>query len=145
MRTTLIAALCLLGIFVEGISAAAQTDGFIVVIHATNRTESLTQAELSRIFLRRDTHWVDSRPVFPVDQPRDSEVRSTFTKEVHGRTVGAVNSYWQQQIFSGGEIPPSERATDQAVLEFVRTNPDAIGYVRAGTPLGQGVVALALR
>jgi ABC-type phosphate transport system substrate-binding protein len=137
--------LCLLAIFVEGISAAAQTDGFIVVTHATNRTESLTQAELSRIFLRRDTHWVDGRPVLPVDQPRNSVVRSAFTKGVHGRTVGAVNSYWQQQIFSGGEIPPPERANDQAVLEFVRNNPAAIAYVRSGTPLGQGVVALAVR
>jgi ABC-type phosphate transport system substrate-binding protein len=145
MRTILIATIALLTLLVDGNSAAAQTDRFVVVVHATNRTESLTQAELSRIFLRRDTHWVGGGPIFPVDQPRDSAVRSAFTEGVHGRTVGAVNSYWQQQIFSGGEIPPSERANDQAVLEFVRTNPDAIGYVRAGTPLGQGVVALALR
>jgi ABC-type phosphate transport system substrate-binding protein len=145
MRTILIATIALLALLVEGNSAAAQTDGFIVVVHATNRTESLTQAELSRIFLRRDTHWVDSRPVLPVDQPRNSVVRSAFTTGVHGRTVGAVNSYWQQQIFSGGEIPPPERANDQAVLEFVRNNPAAIAYVRSGTPLGQGVVALAVR
>jgi ABC-type phosphate transport system substrate-binding protein len=92
MRTILIATIALLALLVEGNSAAAQTDGFIVVVHATNRTESLTQAELSRIFLRRDTHWVDGRPVLPVDQPRNSVVRSAFTTGVHGRTVGRAGT-----------------------------------------------------
>ena len=52
-----------------------------------------------------------------------------FSKSIHGKTAAAVKSYWNQQIFSGREVPPVEKKSDAEVLSFVRSTPGAIGYV----------------
>jgi len=44
-----------------------------------------------------------------------------------------VKSYWQQQIFSGRDVPPVEKSSDAQVVAFVKQNPGAIGYVAEGT------------
>jgi hypothetical protein len=56
-------------------------------------------------------------------------VRAEFSKSVHGKAVGSVVAFWQQQIFAGRDVPPAEKAGDEAVLAFVRANPGAVGYV----------------
>jgi hypothetical protein len=53
-----------------------------------------------------------------------------------------VKSFWQRQIFSGSGVPPQERASDEEVLDFVRANPGAVGYVSSDTPNGAGVKVL---
>jgi hypothetical protein len=52
---------------------------------------------------------------------------------VLGRSVGAVETFWQQQIFSGKEVPPPVKASDDDVIAFVKANAGAIGYVSAST------------
>jgi ABC-type phosphate transport system substrate-binding protein len=82
--------------------------------------------------------------MMPVDQDKDAKVRAAFTKAILGRPLSAIISYWQQQIFSGGDSPPVEKGSDAEVLAFVRGNPKAIGYVAAGTELGAGVRAITV-
>jgi ABC-type phosphate transport system substrate-binding protein len=67
-----------------------------------------------------------------VDQGKASSVRAAFSKAVLGRPVSAVESYWQQQIFSGKDVPPAAKGSDDEVVTFVKANPGAIGYVSAG-------------
>jgi ABC-type phosphate transport system substrate-binding protein len=116
--------------------AAAQ--GFVLVVNAAGPS-SMSKADVSKIFLKK------SGQLMPVDQDKDASVRSAFSKAVLGRPVMAVLSYWQQQIFSGGDAPPAEKGSDAEVLAFVRSNPRAIGYVSAGTDLGAGVQAVTLQ
>ena len=59
-----------------------------------------------------------------------------------GRSVSAVRAYWQQQIFSGRNVPPVERPSDAEVLTFVKEHPNAIGYVSASTPAIDGTKTL---
>jgi ABC-type phosphate transport system substrate-binding protein len=100
---------------------------------------SLPRSELTKIFLRKSPELV------AVDQRKESPARSAFSRSVLGRPVAAIASYWQQQIFSGGEAPPVEKSSDSDVLAYVRANPKAVGYVAAGTELGGGVKALDVR
>jgi ABC-type phosphate transport system substrate-binding protein len=112
--------------------------GFVLIANAAGPS-SMSKAEVSRIFLKKGGQLV------AVDQDKDANVRNAFSKAVLGRPVAAVLSYWQQQIFSGGEAPPAERASDAEVLAYVRGNPRAIGYVSAGADLPAGVQAVTLQ
>ncbi len=47
-------------------------------------------------------------------------------------------------IFSGTEAPPDILASDQAVLDYVRSHRTAIGYVSSDAELGDGVKELKL-
>ena len=56
-------------------------------------------------------------------------MRHSFSVDVHGKPVGGVRRYWQQRMFNGGDVPPQVLDSDQAVLEHVRANEGAVGYV----------------
>lgn len=128
----------LLGLALLAPSHRASAQGYVVVVNAAGPS-SLSKDDLSRIFLKK------SKDLTPVDQEKDAKVRSVFSEAVLGRPLSAIISYWQQQIFSGGDSPPVEKASDADVLAFVRNNPKAIGYVTAGTDLGSGVHAVTVQ
>jgi hypothetical protein len=72
-------------------------------------------------------------------------VRRSFTKRIHQRTIAAVQTFWQQQTFAGIAVAPPERSSDADVLTYIRKYPDAIGYVRAGVPLGPAIKAISVQ
>jgi ABC-type phosphate transport system substrate-binding protein len=120
-------------------AARGQDVAYRLVVHTSNPVGSLTRDQVSKIFLRKVTHWDNRQPVLPVDQAPDSPVRRTFTKQIHQRTISSVQTWWQQQTFAGIGVAPPERAGDPDVLEYVRRYPNAIGYVRAGVPVGANI------
>lgn len=100
-----------------------------VVVHPDSNVYTITKDELSKIFLKRLRTWSDRTPAVPVDQVPDSPARQEFTRLVHERSVVNVEVYWKRLIFSGRAVPPKEVDDDESVLEFVRNNPGAVGYV----------------
>ncbi|MBV8202717.1 MAG: hypothetical protein JOZ15_19035 [Acidobacteria bacterium] len=120
---------------------AAAAD-FVVVINAANPQASLSTAEVSNMFLQKTHKWESGERVKAVDLPETSPARASFSQAIHGRATAAVKAYWQRMIFSGLDAPPPEKPSAAEVLAYVRANPGGIGYVPAGTPLGEGVKAL---
>jgi hypothetical protein len=79
-----------------------------------------------------------------MDQPEGADVRKAFSVAVHDRSATAIRAFWQQQIFSGRDIPPVEKPGDAEVMRAVADNAGAIGYVLAGTRLAPGVRAITV-
>lgn len=134
-----------------GSPAASDTDRagirageFVVVVNSENPATSIARDRLSGILLKRIATWPDGKPAEPVDLPAGDHVRVAFTKSVHGKSVGAVRAFWQQQIFSGRDVPPPEKANEADVLEFVGKHAGAVGYVSATMTLGANVKAIAV-
>jgi ABC-type phosphate transport system substrate-binding protein len=112
--------------------AATAAADYVVVVHPSNPVTSLTKTEASRLFLRSSTLWPNGEHVKPVDLAKGSPARAAFTKEILGRSMGAIDQYWTQSVFSGRAIPPPEKRSDAEAVAYVRENPGAIGYVAAG-------------
>jgi ABC-type phosphate transport system substrate-binding protein len=124
--------------------ASGQTSEFVVVVNEANPTTELPREELARIFLKRQVRWSHGTPVTAMDQPEGADVRKAFSVAVHDRSATAIRAFWQQQIFSGRDIPPVEKRGDAEVMRAVADNAGAIGYVRAGTRLAAGVRAVTV-
>ena len=86
--------------------------------------------------------WESGESARPVDQV-PGPLREFFSTTVHGRSVITIELYWKRMIFSGRAVPPPEAADDEAVLEFVRSTPGAVGYVSPGAEL-HGVRTLSI-
>jgi len=127
-RTLVILALLAAAAAVSAVSAHAAT-GFKLVVNPGNPTQSLTRAEVARLFLKKVSAWPDGRPVAAVDQERSSEVRKSFSETVHQKDPDAISAYWQVLVFSGREVPPKTLKSDEEVLAFVRATPGGVGYV----------------
>jgi ABC-type phosphate transport system substrate-binding protein len=113
-------------------AAPLQAQAFKVVAHEGVSDAELSADVLSKIFLKQSPKFPSGVAAKPVDLKKDSPVRAQFSTAVVGRPVTAVETYWQQQIFAGKEVPPPAKASDDEVLAFVRSTPGAIGYVSAG-------------
>jgi ABC-type phosphate transport system substrate-binding protein len=112
--------------------AFAQEPGYKIIVNSANTTSFLSAEDVSKIFLKKVSHWPAGGTAQPVDQPESSPTRKRFSQEIHGKSSSAVNAFWQQQIFSGRAVPPPEKGTDEEVVAYVKANPNAIGYVAAG-------------
>jgi ABC-type phosphate transport system substrate-binding protein len=123
--------------------AAVAAADFVVVVNSSVPVTSLTRSEASRLFLRNSTQWPNGEHVKPVDLAKGSPVRVAFTKEILGRSPGAIEQYWTQAVFSGRAVPPPEKRTDNEILSYVRETPGAIGYVSAGAAT-EGVKRVAI-
>lgn len=110
----------------------AQAQDFKVIVNSANTSADLSPATLTKLFLKEAGSFPNGAAASPVDLGKDSPVRNAFSKKVLGRSSAAVETYWQQQIFSGKEVPPPRKASDDEVVAFVKANPGAIGYVSAG-------------
>ena len=102
---------------------------FQVIVNPQNEIRSLDRKFVTAVFLKKITHWPENGLIQPIDQNSDSPVRYDFSEEIMGRSVLGVKNYWQQMIFSGRNIPPPEVNTDEAVVQFIMKNSNAIGYV----------------
>ena len=114
------------------ITGTAQAASYKVIANNSVPANSLSRKAASDLFLKKTTKWENGSAVTPVDQLDSSNVREGFSKGVHGKTAAAVKSYWNQQIFSGRDVPPVEKKSDAEVLSFVRSTPGAVGYVSEG-------------
>jgi ABC-type phosphate transport system substrate-binding protein len=120
----------------------AQGGNYKVVVNSSNPVASMTRDEVARIFLKKSTKFPDGRSASPVDLPVNSATREGFSRSVLGKPASAVDAYWQQQIFSGRDIPPPQKS-EAAAINFVRSNENGIAYVSAGADTaGLKVVSL---
>ena len=125
-------------------SPARSQDGFKVIVHAQNPEAALSRDAIARIFLKKTSTWSSGLSVIPVDLPAQASARRAFSKSVLRKDVSAVQGFWQAAIFSGRGVPPAERAADRDVIAYVRSNPSAIGYVRADVALDAGIKVLRI-
>lgn len=127
-----------------GRTAAQDVPDFHVIVHPDNPVTSVTRNELSRMFFKRTTRWEDGTRALPVDLSRSLQVRDVFSRAVMNRAADAIAAHWQQQIFSGRGVPPTELESEVRVIQYVREHPGAIGYVAKGTDVS-GVRILEIR
>lgn len=125
------------------IGLTLQAQSFKVIVNQSNTVSSLTAKEISDYFLKKETKWTNGDAVVPVDLSVKSGVREDFSNNIHGKSVSAIKSYWQQYVFAGKGTPPIEKNTDAEVVDFVKRNAGAIGYVSANADVS-GVKVLTV-
>ncbi len=97
-------------------SALAQ-NGVVV-----SQTE-INEESVSRIFLGQ------SRVLTGVNLPEDSATRKAFEETLLGQSGEQLKRHWAKLKFTGRATPLDTLAHDDAVIEFLKSNPHGIGYV----------------
>jgi len=108
--------------------AVARADIYVIV-NANNAMRPLTNKEAIDLFMGRTRTFPNGDYVLACDLPRDHASRVTFYQSLTGMTQAQLNSYWSRLMFTGQVMPPQTIGSEAAMLEMVRRNPGAIGYV----------------
>jgi hypothetical protein len=124
-------------------AAAAEPLELAVIVHPS-RSATLGVETLKRIYLKRQRFWDDGRAIIAINQEVGTPARDAFTRIVFGEEAARLPAYWNEQYFHG-VMPPILLGSEEAVVRYVASRPDAIGYVDARHVDGTVAVALKLR
>lgn len=106
----------------------AQADVYVIV-NANNAIRALNNKETVDLFMGRTRTYANGDYVVACDLPRDHATRVVFYQTLTGMSPAQLNSYWSRLMFTGRVMPPQIIISEQSVLEMVKRNPGAIGYV----------------
>ena len=131
----------LLTVMLSGPALAADV---LVIAHPSVSTDSLSKAELTRIYQKKMTQWSGGGAIVPVDLGGAGDTQTSFYKSIMGMTVGEISNYWIRQAMTVGVKPPRSFQSPELVVKYVSMTPGAIGYVASGTGL-DGVKQITVR
>ena len=72
----------LIPIFCFCFAIPVSAEDFVIIVNKANQIESVTKAEVSRIFQKKIFNWENGLEIKPVDLPSDSNVREHFTEKI---------------------------------------------------------------
>ncbi|ODB34638.1 phosphate ABC transporter substrate-binding protein [Pseudoalteromonas sp. BMB] len=107
-------------------SQAALADVAIIVNSANAST--VDDSTIKKLFLGKSKSFADGSSATPVNQDGNA-VFDEFNDKVIGKSSSQLNAHWSKLVFTGKGTPPKKLDNDQAVIDFVSSNADAIGYI----------------
>lgn len=108
--------------------SCAAWSGVAVVVHPGN-ANTMSEDDISRIFLGKKKAFPDGSEAIPVDQNDGSMNRSAFIATVLKKNDQQIKAYWAQLLFTGKGTPPKEVGSSADVKKLIAQNPSLIGYI----------------
>lgn len=99
-----------------------------VVVHPDSQVVSLDRSQLINIYMGRYRQLPTGEAALPVDL---SPLKERFYRALVDKDLAEINSYWARLVFSGQVSPPGQLDSVTLVVEYVRRNPGALGFVDA--------------
>lgn len=121
----------ILALLVSAMLPALARADLYVIVNANNPVTTMTKSAVVDIYMGRKRAFSGSDYALPFDQSRDGPVRERFYALLTGMSLSQVNGYWARLMFTGQVLPPESLQNDSAVLEIVRRNTGAVGYVES--------------
>ncbi|TDM08779.1 MAG: hypothetical protein C4K60_05150 [Ideonella sp. MAG2] len=111
--------------------ASQAAEPLYLVVSSQHPARSLSQKEVLALFTGRSRTLADGTAATPLDQQRDSSARASFYLALTGMDIARINSYWARLHFTGQVQPPQALSDDASVIQRLRSDPNAIGYLTA--------------
>jgi ABC-type phosphate transport system substrate-binding protein len=102
-----------------------------VIVHPSAGFDSLSEDDISRLFLGKSKSFPAGAQAVPVNQNEGSAARDKFNEAVCKKNASQYKAYWSQLVFTGKGTPPKDAGDDAAVKALVAANPTMIGYIDA--------------
>lgn len=102
-----------------------------VIVHPSSGVSSLTEDDVSRLFLGKGKTFPDGSQAVPINQDEGSPARDKFNDSVCKKNSSQYKAYWSQLVFTGKGTPPKDAGKDADVKALISANPNMIGYIDA--------------
>lgn len=129
MKKLLYAILLVASASIIAASAHAQ---IIIIANSSVKASDVSKNDLVDVFTGASTSLKGSR-VSPV-LLNESVHHELFLRQYIAKSDGPFRAGWKSLVFSGQASMPKSLPNDAAVVDFVKSNQGAIGYIDSGTP-----------
>ena len=100
---------------------------FVLVTHADSPINTLTQAQVRMIYLKKKRFWGEIKLV-ALNLPPQDLLRKTFENEILKMNSTQLDSYWIKQHYRGYR-PPYRVESIESMILFIKKVEGAIGYI----------------
>ncbi|WP_149865502.1 hypothetical protein [Catenovulum maritimum] len=118
----------LIGLICFVFSSVASAE-ILVIVNKNNPISSMSKQEIIYIYTGRLMAFSNGEQAQPIDLYDGSQEKATFYKITTGKRLSQINSYWAKLSFTGRLKPPLALETQQAAVEYVVNNANAIAYI----------------
>jgi len=101
----------------------------VVIIVNPSNTASLSDKDISRIFLGKMKSFSNGDKAVAVNLKFGSETRNEFEQKVLNKSSSQIKAYWSKLVFSGKGKPPPELVSDKDVIALVASDSNVIAYI----------------
>lgn len=108
---------------------ARAVESVFVVVSARSLIREIGPKELLALYTGRSRTGPGGEAATPLDQARDGSTRAKFYQALAGADLATINRYWARLHFTGQVQPPPALAGDAEVVQRLRHDPNAIGYL----------------
>jgi len=111
--------------------AGPEQEDVAVIVNPQNQVDSITSAELRKMFSGEKRSWNSSLPVFLVVRAPQAHERDVLLNRVLKMTESEYKQHWVKKVYSG-EVPrePLTLFSNGMQLEAVRTEKGGIALIR---------------
>jgi hypothetical protein len=114
---------------------------FYIVAQAGNPQQALTKGDALNLFMGRTRSFTNGQFALVFDLPRDNLKRAEFYRALCGMSLAQLTSYWSRLMFSGQSLPPQPLPDEATMIEIVKHNPNAVGWL-SSAPIDRGLRTL---
>jgi len=107
-------------------SLAVSANGLVVIANNESGMEHLSRTQVIQYYTGRSKSTPRGEPVTMIDV---EPARARFYQALLGRDVAEIDAYWARLKFSGQTLPPMLVLSDEAAVERVARQRNAIAYV----------------
>ncbi|HLA34408.1 MAG TPA: hypothetical protein VJ001_06015 [Rhodocyclaceae bacterium] len=127
------------------LASAPASAEIAVIANRDSPVQSLTTKQVSDLYLGRSRTLALGETLTVFEQPVDSPLREMFFLSLNGMKIKQVNAYWARLRFSGEIMPPQSLSDSKAVIEAVKRERNAVGYIDAAMANSSVRVVLTLK
>ncbi len=100
----------------------------IVVANKGSELTDIDMVRLKKIYLGKLKSLPSGEKIMPIDQ-KGKKIRDIFYKKVVGKPDNEIKAYWAKLIFTGRGNAPRQLQNDRDVIDLVKREQTAIGYI----------------
>lgn len=100
-----------------------------IISNSTADTASLSVTQLRRIYSMRQVRWPNGTPIVVYVLASNHSLHQQFCQEQLRLFPYQLDRIWNKLTFSGYGVAPIKMATEDELIEAVRSTKGAIGYV----------------
>lgn len=120
-------------IIIVFIDQALASDEELVVVGTSDLyPQTLTIKEVVDIYMGRMKRLSNGAYLIPIDIETENPMRGGFYQKLMDKNLSEINSYWARLVFTGRGVPPRQAESFDEIIEIIKNNKGAIGYVPLG-------------
>lgn len=111
------------------ISACFSANAAVVVIGNSQGPDAISSDAVKQLYLGKGQQLPNGANAQLFELPEGSAERTEFHSKTTGRTDAQLQSNWSRLVFTGKATAPVVAGDSAAMINAIKANPNAIGYL----------------